>query len=195
MLYMPIRFDLEKIINQYNCSNYFETGLYDPRRENASIKQALKTSIEKVYSIEIRKDFVEMAKKDNLISSEINKNRCNVYCDDSVNLYKYIQEDNFKNKTIFFFDAHVDNDNIKNYKTKCPLFYELNALKEINRKDNIICIDDLRILKTNNPWGETNKNKVNYIDEIKKNILDINPEYKFSTLDGIIKDDVLLAYI
>ena len=111
---MPIRFDLEKIINEYNCSNYFETGLYDPNRENASIKQALKTSIEKVYSIEIRKDFVEMAKKDNIISSEINKNRCNVYCDDSINLYKYIQDDNFKNRTLFFFDAHVDNNNIKN---------------------------------------------------------------------------------
>lgn len=136
-----------------------------------------------------------MAKKDNLISSEINKNRCNIFCDDSVNLYKYIQDDNFKNKTIFFFDAHVDNDIIKNYKTKCSLFYELNALKEINRKDNIICIDDLRILKNKNPWGENNINNINYIDEIKKNILEINSEYKFSTLDGIIKDDVLLAYI
>jgi hypothetical protein len=38
---MPIGFDLEKIRCEYNCSNYFETGLWDPR-DDISAKLALR---------------------------------------------------------------------------------------------------------------------------------------------------------
>jgi hypothetical protein len=96
---------------------------------------------------------------------------------------------------VFFLDAHVDNNNIHNYKKKCPLFEELEAIKSIERKDNVILIDDLRAFKDVFPWGETSYGRVDFLQKLKEAILSINKDYKFSTLDGYIKDDVLLAYV
>jgi hypothetical protein len=96
---------------------------------------------------------------------------------------------------MFFLDAHVDNTNIHNYKLRCPLFDELEAIKSIERKDNIILIDDLRIITTLFPWGERSFGSINFLDKIKEKILTINNQYKFSTLNGEIENDVLLAYI
>ena len=36
--------------------------------------------------------------------------------DDSTNLQKYLNQDYYSDKTLFFFDAHVDNNSITNYK-------------------------------------------------------------------------------
>jgi hypothetical protein len=108
---------------------------------------------------------------------------------------KYLTTDNFKNKTMFFLDAHVDNENIHNYKMKCPLFYELEAIKSIERKDNVIMIDDLRIIKSVFPWGEKSYGNIDFLQQIKQFILTINKDYKFSTLNGYIEDDILIAYI
>lgn len=189
---MPISFDLEELRNAFNCVNYFETGLWDPR-ENVSSKLALSSGFKKIYCIEIRKDWVDIGKK--LFKDDIDSGRYNLYLDDSTNMKKYLMTDDFKNRTIFFLDAHVDNSNIHMYKRKCPLFDELDAIKSLERKDNIILIDDLRIIKSSFPWGETSYGNIDFLEQIKKTILTINNKYKFTTLDGHIADDVLLAYL
>ena len=65
----------------------------------------------------------------------------------------------------------------------------------MERKDNIILIDDLRIIKKPYPWGETSYGNIDFLDNIKEKILEINNNYKFKTLDGYINDDVLMAYL
>ena len=114
---MPIHFDLENIRQTHNCINYFETGLWNPQ-DNVSSKKALKCNFDKVFCIEIRKDWVEIGKK--IFNEDIEKGRYNLYLDDSTNMGKYLTGDDFNNKTIFFLDAHVDNSNIHNYTKKCP---------------------------------------------------------------------------
>ena len=190
---MPINFDLEQLRKNLNCRNYFETGLYDPRRDNASSKCALKCNFTKVFCIEIREDWVNLGKIE--FKTDIDSGRYNLYLDDSTNINKYLTNSDFNNRTIFFLDAHVDNNSIKNYKKKCPLFEELTHIGNLERKDNIILIDDLRILKQSNPWGETGYGNINFIDKIKEKIISINKNYKFSTLNGHIQNDVLMAYI
>ena len=187
---MPIRFDLDEIRNKYDCINYFETGLYDPTT-NVSLKQALKCNFDKLYSIEIRQDFVEKAKE--IFNEDIKNGRLNLYLDDSTNMDKYLIE--LDKKTLFFLDAHVDNSNIHNYKKKCPLIEELSAIANLKRKDHIILVDDLRILKNKFPWGETSYGSINFLEEIKTKILSINKDYKFLTLNGHIENDVLIAYL
>ena len=189
---MPISFDLEDLRLKHNCVNYFETGLWDPRYDVSS-KLALSCNFDKVYCIEIRKDWVELG--NDIFKEHIMTGKYNLYLDDSTNMQKYLMTDNLKNKTIFFLDAHVDNINIHNYKKKCPLFDELEAIKSIERKDNIILIDDLRIIKNSFPWGETSYGNIDFLQQIKNTILTINKDYKFDTLNGYIQDDVLLAYI
>ena len=107
-----------------------------------------------------------------------------MYCDDSTNMKKYLINEDFNDKTIFFLDAHVDNVNIKNYK-KCPLFEELNAIQSLERKDNVILVDDLRIIREAFPWGETSYGVLDFLEQIKNKIISINKDYKFSTLTDI----------
>ena len=189
---MPINFDLESIRQKYECVNYFETGLWDPR-DDISAKLALKSAFNKVYSIEIREDFVEMGR--DIFRDEILNGRYKLILDDSSNMKKYLNDSIFDEKTIFFLDAHVDNNNIFNYKYRCPLFEELNAIESLQRKDNIILIDDLRILTQPFPWGEHSYGADNFLRLIINKIKDINTDYNFKTLDGFIKDDVLMAYV
>ena len=189
---MPTNFDIEDLRKKYNCSNYFETGLWDPRT-NVSSKKALMCGFDKVYCIEIRRDWVELGKK--IFNEDIEKNRYNLYLDDSTNMKKYLTSDNFNNKTMFFLDAHVDNINIHNYKKRCPLFEELSAIGELKRKDNVILIDDLRIIKNAFPWGETSYGNINFMQQIINKIRSINENYSFVTLNGHIENDVLMAFI
>jgi hypothetical protein len=189
---MPISFDLEYLRKTHECVNYFETGLYDPRYDISS-KSALSCGFDKVYCIEIRKDWVDLGNE--VFKEYIITGKYNLYLDDSTNMKKYLMSDDFNNKTMFFLDAHVDNNNIHNYKKKCPLFDELEAIKSIERKDNVILIDDLRIIKQSFPWGETSYGNIDFLQQIKETILTINKDYKFSTLNGHINDDVLLAYV
>ena len=189
---MPISFDLECLREKHNCVNYFETGLWDPR-DDVSSKLALSCGFDKVYCIEIREDWVELGH--NVFKEHIMTGKYNLYLDDSTNMKKYVTTDNFKDKTMFFLDAHVDNNNIHNYKKRCPLFDELEAIKSIERKDNVILIDDLRIIKNSFPWGETSYGNIDFLQQIKNIILTINKDYKFNTLNGHIQDDVLLAYV
>ena len=189
---MPISFDLEDLRTKHNCVNYFETGLWNPQ-DNVSSKFALSCKFDKVYCIEIREDFVKLG--NDVFKEDIMTGKYNLYLDDSTNMKKYLMTDNFKNKTIFFLDAHVDNSNIYNYKKKCPLFEELEAIKSIERKDNVILIDDLRIITTSFPWGEISYGDINFLEQIKTTILTINKDYKFDTLNGRVENDVLIAYI
>ncbi len=190
---MPISFDLEKVRKENNCTYYFETGLYDPRCD-ISCKQALSSGFDKVFSVEIRKDFIELGKK--IFKSDIDSGKLSLYLDDSTKIQKYIKSDDFKlNKTMFFLDAHVDNQNIDKYQKKCPLFMELDAISKLERKDHIILVDDLRILKKPFPWREKSYGNINFLEEIKSKILSINKDYKFDTLNGHIEDDVLIAYL
>lgn len=189
---MPISFDIESLRKEHKCVNYFETGLWNPR-ENVSSKKALSCNFDKVYCVEIRNDWVELGM--DVFKEYISAGKYNLYLDDSANMGKYLNTDHFNNKTMFFLDAHVDNGDIHNYEKKCPLFHELQAINGIKRKDNVILIDDLRIIKNSFPWGETSYGNIDFLEQIKSTILSINKEYKFSTLDGEIKDDVLLAYV
>jgi hypothetical protein len=189
---MTVSFDLDGLRLRYNCVNYFETGLWDPRT-NTSSKQALGCNFEKVFCIEIFEEWVKLGK--DIFKAEILTGRYNLYLDDSVNMKKYLVGDAFNEKTMFFLDAHVDNASISNYKYKCPLIDELTAIGTLARKDNIILIDDIRIIRNAFPWGEQSFGNIDFLQKIKDIILSINNNYKFTFLDGHVKDDVLCAYI
>jgi hypothetical protein len=191
---MPIDFDIEELRNQFGCEVFFETGMWDPRT-NVSSKQALRGGFEKVFCIEIRDDWVMLG--NDIFKRDIEMGRYTILHDDSVNMQFHLDrlKPVFEKRTMFFLDAHVDNTNIKNFKQRCPLMHEIGAIGSLDRKDHIILIDDVRILKQNNPWGDTSLGNTNWISDIKDTLLKINPMYKFMYLNGHIQDDVLCAYI
>ena len=189
---MPIEFDMEQLRVEHNCVNYFETGLWDPR-DDVSSKKALRCGFKYVFCVEIREDWVAVGR--NIFRDEIASGRYKLLLDDSANMRSHLYNGAFRDKTMFFLDAHVDNTNIHGFKMRCPLLEELNAIKQLDRKDNVILVDDLRILRTPHPWGEGRYGNINFVEEIKNIILTINPNYKFATLNGVIENDVLLAYV
>ena len=191
---MPINFDLEELRSNFDCVNYFETGLADPRND-VSCKQALRANFQKVYSLELRKEWVDIGRKE--LKGHIDSDVLILINDDSNNLGSHLNNTDFRERTLFFLDAHVDKIDIDTlaYTNRCPLLNELKAIKKLERKDNIICIDDVRILRRGFPWGEKSYGNIDFMEAIKKLILDINPSYKFRYLAGYKKNDVLLAYV
>ena len=189
---MPINFNLQELKEEHDCKIYLETGLFDPTCD-VSCKKALSANFDKVYSIEIRSEFVESGKE--IFKEYIDNDKLVLINDDSTNLLNYLNNDDFNKKTLFFLDAHVDNGDIKNFKRRCPLFEELQGIANLQRKDHVICVDDIRYLKEPFPWSEFSFGPIIFLDYIQNIILLINPKYKFKYLNGQIENDVLVAYI
>lgn len=189
---MPFQFDLEALRIEHDCNLYFETGLWDPRTDVSS-KHALRSGFEHVFCIEIRPDWVELGKQE--FKDDISKGRYHLLLDDSTKMKKYLNSPLFEKRTLFFLDAHVDNTQIPDHAQKCPLMDELDAIKSLSRKDHVILVNDLRILRNPYPWGEARYGAIDFVESIKQRILQINPCYQFKTLHGLVPDDILCAYI
>lgn len=190
---MPFKSDLLEIKNKHNCQIYLETGLFKIN-ENSSINKALRCEFDKVYSVELEKKWIDYAYPQ--LVEYINTNKCMLIHDDSANLEKYIinNKDFEDKKALFFLDAHVDNSEIKtNYKFKCPVIAELESIKKLSRNDHVICIDDIRYIKTKTPWGETQYD--NYYNEMINRLKNINNNYKIDFIQGVIEKDLLIAYV
>ena len=166
---------LEKYLNPY----FVETGTSD----GSGVSLALQFEFKKIFSVELD----EPLQKQNIdkFTNEINSKKLSLIIGDSLfelcNIINDLDE-----RTTFWLDAHVD-FGPKGLK-KCPLYEELECIAKSDIKNHTILIDDMRILGSH--WGEGI-----YLDELKKIILNINPEYKFKFEDGFVPNDILVAYV
>ena len=69
---MPMNFNLEELRNEYDCSVYLETGLYYATKDIASINQAIKSNFNRIFSIELRKDLVNIG--NNILQEQVKTN-------------------------------------------------------------------------------------------------------------------------
>ena len=184
---MPICFDLDEVRKEHNCNVYFETGLWNVAREDTSLCQALRLSFDKYASVEINPDFIDIAKLK--FTQEIKDNKLKLYEGDSKELAQYLED--FRHgltsddKILFFLDSHGSGH-------ACPLVEELDAIKDLKNNNHIIMIDDVRIIR-DCCWGVEKYQGGGFEDLLKQKILDINPNYKFSFLNGYQDNDVLVA--
>ncbi len=182
---MPIEFDINKIKD--DCNIYFETGLWDVKAEETSLCKAIKMNFDKCCSVEINSEFIDIAK--NKFKNEINENKLKLFHGDSKDLKTYLDDLNLQinrnDKILFFLDSHGRD---------CPLMEELSAIKELQRKDHTILIDDVRIIRSC-IWGDGRYDSRTFEDVLKNKLLEINPNYEFTYLKGYIDDDVLCARI
>jgi hypothetical protein len=166
---------LLKYLNPY----FLETGT-----ANADcVRLALEVGFEKVISIELD----EILQKENIhkYQSFINEGKVNLITGDSlweiINIIPTLDK-----PTTFWLDAHVDFGPMGT--KRCPLYEELDAIKQSNIKTHTILIDDMRILGGH--WGEGIS-----IEGLKERLLKINPNYKFSFENGWAPNDILAAYL
>ena len=171
----------------YKITNIFiETGT----GQGLGIEKALKYDFKEIYSIELDrrlydKNFRRFRALENV----------KIYHGDSAELFPEIMN-TFKEPVTIWLDAHIDHfigrDDYREY--LCPLYYELEYLKSHPIKDHLIMIDDRRLFREHekregNTWGKTISEK-----KIRAYIKDINPDYIIKTVDGIVKNDIIIAY-
>ncbi len=182
---MPIEFQIEDVKD--DCNIYFETGLWNVDAEETSLCKALTKNFNKCCSVEINKEFIDIATKKFQI--EIDNDKLKLFEGDSKNLKNYLSELNLSNddRILFFLDSHGSGHG-------CPLVEELDAISNLERKDHIILIDDVRIIRSC-VWGDNRYDSKTFENILKKKLLDINPNYQFSYLKGYQDNDVLMACI
>lgn len=182
---MPIEFEIEDIKD--DCNIYFETGLWNVDAEETSLCKALTKKFDKCCSVEINKNFIDIAT--NKFQIEIDNDKLKLFQGDSKNLKDYLNELNLSNddKILFFLDSHGSGHG-------CPLVEELDAISNLERKDHTILIDDVRIIRSC-VWGDNRYDSKTFENILKKKLLDINPNYQFSYLDGYQDNDVMMARV
>tara|TARA_B100002019_G_C21211096_1_gene569482 strand:- start:334 stop:864 length:531 start_codon:yes stop_codon:yes gene_type:complete len=176
---MPAKFDFSK----YLTANFVETGTY---HGNGCIN-AIRSGFKNVYSIEILEENHKIGT--NNVNKYINDNNITVNTEflvgDSIDMLPVVL-DKIDGRCTFWLDGHDVGAGVKG----CPLYEELDAISRHKIKNHIILIDDLRIIR-NHAWQTRDIN----IETIINKILKINPDYKFTFDQGIIKDDVLVAVV
>tara|TARA_R110000764_G_scaffold103970_1_gene189614 strand:- start:1369 stop:1941 length:573 start_codon:yes stop_codon:yes gene_type:complete len=185
---MPINFNLQQIKDDFGCNLYFETGLWNVEAEDTSLCKAMTMDFDKCFSVEINPDLVSIAKLK--FQEEFKEDKLEVFQGNSSNLKEYLSSIKFKetDRIVFFLDSHGHGHG-------CPLIEELQAIKDMNfvRKP-IIILDDVRIIR-DCVWSDNRYTGSNFEDILKGKLTDIDPEYKFSYLDGHIVDDCLMASV
>lgn len=180
-----INFNLKKYITPV----FIETGI---GQAGLGIQKALDAGFEHIVSMDICQDLFDRACVK--FKNHIELGRVRLLRGDSAQLLPEILKELDCHAT-FWLDAHIDGpDSAGLSKVKCPLFTELDAIKNHHIKNHVVMIDDRRLFKDNeirdnvNGWG----NEVTET-ELRQRLKAINPLYKIIYEDGYQPDDVLVA--
>jgi len=177
-------------LNTYSGSTtvFIETGTY----HGDTVAVAMDFGFQTIHSIEINYQLFKQCQQ------RFKHNDCiKIHCGDSPDvLQKILQK--ITARCTFWLDAHRSfslHTPGSNVYGPNPLIQELDAIALSPRKDHVIFIDDCRLFDTES-WNFLSKQSI--VDRI----LEINPNYKITYLDGgtsfgVVNpiDDILVAYL
>jgi hypothetical protein len=172
------------IFHKYNYNSYFiETGSYYGR----GIEFAIEAGFKNIISIEITQKYYELCKE----KFKNNKNVKIVLGDSVKELGNILSKIN--KPVTFWLDGHYTEPSTEYSEVGwCPLLHELDIIKEHKIKNHTILIDDLRCWNPQDGYFS----HYNFTEsDLRKKILEINSDYKFSYEDGYIPNDILVAKI
>ncbi len=138
------RFNLNKIIKEYNTIYFFETGT----GQGYGIEHAVKSPFKKILSTEIVPQLAKKASKKFTLFAQVS-----ILESDSIKALTN-ELPNLNNNCIFWLDAHFPGadagmkkyDAMDDESIRLPLENEINLIKKIRRGFNdVFIIDDLRI--------------------------------------------------
>jgi hypothetical protein len=172
--------------NNKNNNIFIETGTY----KGETTRAASDVGFKEVHTIELQDRLYEESREN--LSDLIDINKVFLHKGDSrIILGEILSKIN--ETTTILLDAHIDGGNYIPGVTpeirKCPLYEELNCIKNHSIKNHTIIIDDVRIL------GKIGWGTEVLLDVIISMIMEINKDYKISFDNGEIENDVLIAKI
>ncbi len=172
----------KEVLKKYQNKYFVETGTH----VGNSVQLALDCGFEKIITMEINPEKVEIAKQ--RFSNEIEEGRVTILEGDTVETFPEALK-LLDGTATFWLDAHWDDGPHGEY--LCPLPIELEAIQKTSIKNHTLLIDDRRLFGlSGTTWGHT-------IDEdgILESIADINKDYKISYENGCVPDDIIVAEV
>jgi hypothetical protein len=158
---------------------FIETGSF----YGEGIQQAIESGFEKIISIELSPKYFSIC-----------VNRFNL--DPNVKIvfgdsYKILPEilPKINSRITFWLDGHHSCEDTALGDFWAPLMQELDAIKSHHIKNHTILIDDMRC------WNEYDSKHGFETKDLLSKLYDINPNYKIEYLNGVIDNDILVAYI
>jgi len=167
---------------RYKSPVFIETGSYC----GEGIEGAITANFKTIYSIELSEHYYK-------VCQELFKGNKNVHLlfGDSVEVLPKLLK-TLDCQCTFWLDGHWCGDVSAGESNPVPLMEELQAIKEHHRKDHIILIDDMRLLRTHDAeWKDL---KYSVLD-LEKMLRSINPQYNIFYESGVTPDDVLIAHL
>ncbi|MCP4403196.1 MAG: class I SAM-dependent methyltransferase [bacterium] len=181
---MTMHFNLSKYWNPV----FIETGT----RSGDSVKQALKSQFEKIYSIELNERFYEKCRS--RFENEIQAGKVELLLGDSAKRLPDILKQ-VDVRATFWLDAHWSGPKTATAKgdIDVPLVKELDWIARHSINDHTILIDDVRLFDGDDrdgvDWSNVQKEAVISI------LMNINPDYEIFYEQGHVSNDVLVAQI
>jgi hypothetical protein len=185
---------IKSVTLKRNLNNILiETGTFLGETTRKSIELGYK----KVYTIELQERLYESSKKN--LKDLIDADKVEIIKGDSALVLENIMKKIDEPITILL-DAHIDLGNYvpnvsptdyppDNPVDWCPLYKELEVIKNHHIKNHTIMIDDVRIIGVDG-WGESL-----VLEKIKEQLLSINSDYKISFEEGENPEDVLVVKV
>ena len=175
---MPVN---KRILTKYPNPVFVETGTY----LGAGVKAALSAGFKEVRSIEVLEKRYEEAKV-----KFKNRKTVHLYLGDSVKILDQVIS-SVESRMTFWLDAHYSGEGsgTGDGETYCALLGELDAIKNHPIKDHTILIDDRRCMTEKKHFDSISE------DDVRKKLLEINPNYRISYEDGFVADDIIVARI
>ena len=162
-----------RVPNKY----FIETGSY----YGQGIQMALNSGLfDQVYSIELAPHFYEHCKR-----QFAHRPNVKLFLGNSADVLPQILAEIDQSAT-FWLDGHYSSDNTAKGITNNPILDELESIRQHSIKTHTLMIDDLRL------FGTSEFDFIE-VDEIKQKVLEINPNYKITFINGTIPNDILVA--
>ena len=179
-------------LKNYVTDHFIETGT----QAGKGCASAIAAGFKRVSSIEVYPETFESAKSNLDIFQDCFGLEINLHLGDSEDILPEILKET-QDRCTFWLDAHIHRSwgRSRCGKNWCPLYHELEAIRNHSRNDHIIMIDDVRLIghkrKGARSWGTSNVN----MDGVLERLQSINNKYEFIYEGGCEPNDCLVAYV
>lgn len=173
-------------LKNYPNNIFIETGTY----HGEGILAALNAGFKHIVTVELSKELYAVSFMKNAFNPYIK----NVYGDSAKVLPKILS--NLNEPATFWLDSHFIAPGTKTAlgEVNSPLLFELEAIKNHHIKTHTILIDDMRCWKNlPDQYMKEHPFSNNFDPDIlQERLLEINPDYNISFIDGIIDGEIMI---
>lgn len=162
---------IKNLQKKYKISTFIETWTYE-----WDMIEMQKNNFKEIYSIDLSDYYYKKAKERFAWQNNIHL----ILWDSTIELWKLLKR--IHERAIIFLDWHFSWWLTAKWNLECPLIDELKSFENMDIKNHILVIDDMRLCWKNKDYPT--------IEELKKSIKNINNNYKIS-----IKNDQMISIL